>query len=288
MMMQHKARPDRSRVESRTRSSRATLWLPVLSLASGLAIGIVPAAHAAQEAEPFKVANIHFETNASACDMGIQIKFDTEGITSGSVKDPKGHTIYRFASGGGMKATGGQAEGFLEGIEPQIPELVAALGCEASQEEGVMALDELLATWPAGHYTFEGHSKSGRSRSEATLTHAIPAGAEVVAPEEGAVLPPAGPVVIDWNAVTEPILPELGPVTIVGYHVIVEEAGAEVSPTLDVDVPASETGLTVPPQYLKPSKVYRFEVLSTEQSGNQTITEGFFCTSGVNKCELPD
>lgn len=287
-MMKHNARADRSRIQPGSRFGKSTAWLPAISLAAGLAFGIVAAAHAAQEAEPFKVANIHFETNASACDMGIQIKFDTEGVTSGSVKDPSGHTIYRFASAGGMKATGGQAEGFLEGIEPQIPELISALGCEADEEEGVMALDELLETWPAGDYTFEGQRKNERSRSDATLTHAIPAGPEVVAPEEGAVLPAAGPVVIDWNAVTGPILPELGPVTIVGYHVIVEEAGAEVSPTLDVDVPSTQTSLTVPEQYLKPSTVYRFEVLSTETSGNQTITEGFFCTSGVAECELPD
>jgi hypothetical protein len=28
--------------------------------------------------------------------------------------------------------------------------------------------------------------------------------------------------------------------------------------------------------------------LSTEESGNQTITEGFFCTAGVADCVLPD
>ncbi|HSE74764.1 MAG TPA: hypothetical protein VLB05_09640, partial [Dongiaceae bacterium] len=110
-----------------------------MSLAAGLTFGtIVQEARAAPtEPEPFKVANIHFETNASACDMGIQIKFDTEGITKGSIEDPNGHTIYRFEAAGGMRATGGQAEGFLEGIEPQIPELVSALGCELSEEEGV-------------------------------------------------------------------------------------------------------------------------------------------------------
>jgi hypothetical protein len=262
-----------------------------MSLAAGLTFGtIVQEAHAAPtEAEPFKVANIHFETNASACDMGIQIKFDTEGITKGSIEDPNGHTIYRFQAAGAMRATGGQAEGFLEGIEPQIPELVSALGCEPSEEEGVMALDELLETWPAGDYTFEGQRQQEKSRSQVTLTHLIPAGPEVTAPAEGTVFPAAAVVIIDWEPVTEAILPELGPVNIVGYHVIVEEdTGAEVSPTVDVDVSATETSLTVPPEYLKPAAIYRFEVLSTEESGNQTITEGFFCTDGVADCVLPD
>jgi hypothetical protein len=261
-----------------------------MSLAAGLTFGTIDQeAHAAPtETVPFKVANIHFETNASACDMGIQIKFDTEGITKGSIEDPNGHTIYRFQAAGAMRATGGQAEGFLEGIEPQIPELVSALGCELSEEEGVMALDDLLETWPAGDYTFEGQRQQEKSRSQATLTHFIPAGPEVIVPAEGTVFPAAAVVSIDWEPVTEAILPELGPVNIVGYHIIVEEAGAEVSPTIDIDVPASETSLTVPEQYLKSSTVYRFEVLSTEESGNQTITEGFFCTAGVADCVLPE
>ena len=247
-MLQHDARPDISRNQSCIQLASVTVWLPAMSLAAGLTFGtIIQEAHAASAAiQPFKVANIHFETNASACDMGIQIKFDTDGITKGSVKDPHGDTIYSFQTAGGMSATGGQAEGFLEGIEPQITELVSALGCEPSNEEGVMGLDDLLQTWPAGKYTFEGQSNATKFSSQATLTHNIPAGPVVVAPTNGFVFPATTPVVIDWNPVTLAILPELGPVKIVGYHVIVEMAGLEVSPTVDIDVPATETSLTVP------------------------------------------
>ncbi|MBV9062661.1 MAG: hypothetical protein JOY77_07005 [Alphaproteobacteria bacterium] len=80
-------------------------------------VASVPAAGGGNK---FKVTNVRFETNASACDMGIQIGFDTEGLTEGSVTDPDGHQVYSFKSAAGMKATGGQTEGFLEGIEPQI------------------------------------------------------------------------------------------------------------------------------------------------------------------------
>src|SRR5690242_18639131 len=106
-------------------------------LAIGFSFGV---ASASVSAKPFKVTNVHFETNASACDMGPQIAFDTDGITQGAIQDPNGHKVYSFQSAGGMKATGGQAEGFLEGIEPQIAELVAALGCPASTDEGVSTL----------------------------------------------------------------------------------------------------------------------------------------------------
>jgi hypothetical protein len=56
-------------------------------LAAGLTLATTAQAQAEPvPAEPFKVANIHFETKASACDMGIQIIFDTDGITAGRRK----------------------------------------------------------------------------------------------------------------------------------------------------------------------------------------------------------
>jgi hypothetical protein len=51
-----------------------------------------------------------------------------------------------------LKTTGGQTEGFLEGIEPQIVELMDALGCAPSKEEGTSTLADLLAAWPSGLY----------------------------------------------------------------------------------------------------------------------------------------
>src|SRR5262245_41276119 len=144
-------------------------------LAAGLTLGI---AWPVGAVEPFKVANIHFETNASACDMGIQIIFDTDGITEGSVTNPKGGVIYEFESKRGMKAIGGQTEGFLEGVEPQITELLSALGCECSNEEPEISIKELLAALPSGNYTLKGRSPTAIFRDRARLTHFIPAGAE--------------------------------------------------------------------------------------------------------------
>ena len=186
------------------------------------------------------MANIHFETNASACDMGIQIIFDAEGITEGWFKAPDGRRIYSFQSAGGMKAIGGQTEGFLEGVEPQITELLEALGCEPSDEEEEISLEELFEAFPAGDYKFKGTRKGARFEDQATLTHLIPAGPEIVRPADGTVVPDAA-LLIDWDPVTEAILPGLGPVEIVGYHVIVVEAGGEALPQLDIDLPASET-----------------------------------------------
>ena len=124
-MLKYNGQPDQSRKQTFSQRVQALLWPLAVLLATGPALEIaLPEAHAAPPPEPFKVANIHFETNASACDMGIQIIFDTGGITDGFVKSPKGQMIYQFRSKGGMKATGGQTEGFLEGVEPQITELL--------------------------------------------------------------------------------------------------------------------------------------------------------------------
>lgn len=270
-----------------TRTSNRTMNALVVAVPTlGIALG---AAHAAPPAEPFKVTNIHFETNASACDMGIQIIFDTEGITEGSVQSPKGKMVYQFRSKGGLKSIGGQTEGFLEGVEPQVTELLSALGCDPSDEEEEVSISELFDAFPAGAYTFKGRRRGARFEDQATLSHAIPAGAEITEPADGTVVPDA-PLLIDWNPVTEAILtsnPDLGPVDVVGYHVVVVEGGGEALPQLDVDVPAGDTSVTVPAQYLKPNTFYNFEILSTEASGNQTISEGFFCTTGFDPCVEP-
>jgi hypothetical protein len=291
-MLRCTAKPSMLRKDSGDRRARVHWWLPVAFLVAGMALAtVVQAADRGRHSrrappEPFKVANIHFETNASACDMGIQMIFDTDGITEGSIENPKGRTVYRFESLAGMKATGGQTEGFLEGVEPQITELLAALGCEPSDEEEVLLLSDLFKAWPAGDYTFKGRRKGAKFESVATLTHFVPAGPEIVAPEEGAIVPDA-PLLIEWEPVTEAILPELGPVDIVGYHVIVVETGAEALPQLDIDVPAGETSVIVPAAYLNLNTSYQFEVLATDDGGNQTISEGFFCTVGVAVCEEP-
>lgn len=258
----------------------STIGICVLSSAAFCVGFATPAA-----AGKFKVTNVHFETNASACDMGIQVGFDTEGLTEGTVTDPNGRQMYHFKSSAGMKRTGGQTEGFLEGVEPQIQELIDSLGCKRS-DEPLSTLSDLLNNFPAGQYAFSGTENGQTLEGTAKLTYHIPAGPRITAPAFEEILP-ADAVRINWKPVTRPIVPYLGPVTITGYHVIVEEDAGEVAPELDVDVSASETSLRVPKQFLKPATPYLLEVLSTDKSGNQTITEGYFCTQGVDRCKAP-
>jgi hypothetical protein len=261
----------------------------------GVALAAVATTLATAGEQKFKQTNIHFETNASACDMGIQMSFDTEGVTRGSVEDPHEKVVFSFRAVDGMGPTQDITETFQERVEPPIIDLQSALGCEPTDD--AISLTELLATWPAGWYEFEGESGGVEFEGKAKLTHRVPAGPEITAPADGAVVPHDAPLLVRWKKVTKPIIPSLGPVEIVGYHVLAADV---TSPTLapgktktsfDADVSKNETSFVLPKQFLEPGRIYELEILATEKGGNQTITEGgAFCTPPITakKCKLPE
>ena len=120
---------------------------------------------------PFKVAKIYFETNASACDMGIQIVFDTEGIKSAEFRNPDGDVIHTVNARNGLFGIGGQTEGFLESVEPVIRELVSKNDCKPDPEEPVISLTRLRHLFPPGRYEFSSVAKDGtRSRARPAPT----------------------------------------------------------------------------------------------------------------------
>jgi hypothetical protein len=93
-------------------------------------------------------------------------------------------------------------------------------------------------------------------------------------------IPPTG-LTVEWEAVNETI--DGDPVTITGYEVIITDEEADdpdgfARPELDVHVPADQLSLTVPDDFLRPDRLYELEVLAIEDSGNQTISVGFFTT----------
>jgi hypothetical protein len=93
-------------------------------------------------------------------------------------------------------------------------------------------------------------------------------------------IPSAG-LTVEWEAVTSTI--DGTPVTITGYEVIVTDELAEdpngfARPEYDVHVPADQLSLSVPDDFLRSGTLYELEVLAIEESGNQTITVGFFLT----------
>jgi hypothetical protein len=262
-----------------------------LALAS---LTFMTATIAANAEEPFKQTNIHFETNASACDMGIQMSFDTDGVTRGEVENPYEQVVFRFGVVQGLEDTFDITETFQERVEPPIKDLETALGCEP--REGSIWLSDLLAAWPAGWYEFDGESQGVEFEGRARLTHKVPAGPKILAPADGAVVAHDENLLIRWNKVAGPLLPYLGPVEVVGYHVVVvditkpELAPGKTKTSFNADLARAETTFLVPKQFLEPNRIYEFEVLATEKGGNQTITEGgIFCTRPMipASCEAP-
>jgi len=60
---------------------------------------------------------------------------------------------------------------------------------------------------------------------------------------------------------------------------------------LDVDLSSGMTVFLVPKPFLRQGRVYEFEILATEDGGNQTISEGgVFCTPPIEpaNCVKPE
>ena len=77
---------------------------------------------------------------------------------------------------------------------------------------------------------------------------------------------PEGNVVASWARGRQPV-----GVRIAGYRVIVErERPLRV---FNADLPASQTSVTIPSEFLEPGTVYKLEVQAIERRGNQSISE---------------
>lgn len=222
----------------------------------------------------FAVVSLNFETNATDGDVGIQAFFDADGLKSVEIDDPKDRTIFEVEIGGGLRKIG-FTELFFEGMEP----LIADLAPDGEKDEAEFTLAGILKLFPPGEYEFEGKTVDGKKLKGTTLlTTVLPAGPVIVAPQEDAEVPAGKALVIDWEPVTKTILPDFGPLTVIGYQVIVsnEDNGNEFT----IDLPAGMTEVTVPAAFLAASTSFDFEILVVEKSGNQTITESSFVTGG--------
>jgi hypothetical protein len=225
---------------------------------SGLLLGALlcwmPAAAWAQE--EFEEARIYIEYNSTDEDLGYHVFLDGEDWESLEIFDPDGNRILMLEAEGGYEDLG-LTELFFEGAEPPLDEV---------------PLDELLARFPEGEYTFRGVTADAEVlESTAELTHAVPAGPKVKAEMRHDRL------VVKWTPV--PGVPEDFPdrdVEIVEYQIIVD--------SFQVNMPGSARRVAVPRRYfdsLEPGE-HEFEVLAIEAGGNQTITSGFFEIEGGN------
>jgi hypothetical protein len=240
---------------------------------AALSLAGVPPECWSQDEIPFEDSRIKIEFNSTAEDVGIQVFLDGEAWKKVRIFSPNGK-IFQVNGRGTLKGLG-LTELFFESEEPSLDDL---------------PLDEFLALFPEGSYQFQGRTVEGDTLvGTATLTHDIPCGPVIVSPDEGDTVNPDN-TKIEWESVTNKVNPGTGQCggavsEIVGYQVIVERE--DPLRTFSVDLPASATDVAVPPEFVESGTEYKFEVLAIEVSGNQTISESFFCTDPLMLCPGP-
>lgn len=220
-----------------------------------------------------ETAKLIIEFNFTDADLGVHGAFDGEGWKTLCVFDPTGRAVLEVGPRGQLRDLG-MGGIFFESREPPRSEFSFA---------------DLEAAFPEGEYTVRGESFDGKSLTgSAMFTHDVPAAPKITSPELAEE--PEGTdenqiarkhLVIRWNDVTETVAGRR--VDITGYEVIVtkeveDDPHGFSRPIYDVHVPASLNSLSVPAEFLEADTVYELEVLALEQSGNQTISVGFFKT----------
>ncbi len=205
---------------------------------------------------PFDEIDFFFEFNETDEDLGIQLCLGAAPWKKLKIIDPDGKKILEVRGKGNLKDFG-LSSLFFESNEPSFDE---------------MSMEEILDLFPEGEYEFEGRTIEGDKLSgTAMLTHDIPDGPVITAPEEDEVVDPED-VVVEWESVTPPEGTE-----ITSYQIIVTN---DDDPRFkyDVRVPADATSLSVPAEFFEPGVEYELEILAVEESGNQTISLLFFTT----------
>lgn len=243
--------------------------------ADGSSAGDLPAENACvDDGEPFEgVTQLFIEHNATDADTGVHGLVGSDGVRSVCIRTPDGTELLVLDTVEQLRDLG-VSDYFFESREPPADEYSIA---------------DLEADFPEGEYRISGIGVDGNPRvGTAVFTHDIPAAPVISSPQltdEGnagdVVLPTAG-VVVRWEPVTTTL--DGAPLTVSGYEVIVtqvehEDPHGQSRPIYDVHVPADRTELAVVDGFLLPDTLYELEVLVLEESGNQTITVGFFTTS---------
>jgi len=258
-------------------------------LVSAAAVAVLPARSSAQEVPQFSAFRVFFEINATDGDTGFQVFIDGDEWKEVTVRDPNGKQIYSVQGFDSVKEQG-LTENSFESAEPSCDE---------------DPLTDFLDRFPAGDYVLSGKTIDGEKLERtATLTHDLPRAPINLAPFGGGV-DPANPVTVVWSAGASlgncpPDGAEIGDPALFGYEVIVERDDPNPVVTLDVDLASTATQLTVPAEFLEPDAIYKYEVIAIEsrtnadsiaEKGNQTLSEGYFCTfvpTAENPCEPPE
>lgn len=250
-----------------------------------VAVVLSVAAVAAQEGQPdctqptgntttISAAKLYIEYMSTGVDLGVHGYFDDHGWSELCVYDPTGTLVLAVKPQSQLRDLT-MAGIFFESREPVIEEY---------------PFEALFAKFPEGEYKLVGTNYDGTGLvGYATFTHNVAAPPVITSPvlaEEdkiAEVVHPVGDMTIAWEPVTETV--DGKPVTIVGYEIIVtnmdgKHAASFAQPIYDVHLPADRNSLLVPATFFQPDTHYEVEIVAIEESGNQTINNGYFTTAG--------
>jgi hypothetical protein len=239
-----------------TQLRRSIVLVAVLTLLVVILLAARPSRPAEARAKPIRLAaaTTIVEVNATAGDAGLQVFFDGDPWKSMRITGPDGRSreLVEIETEGRLQQQG-LTELFSESSEPPFKEL---------------SLAEFKRRFPEGRYHFEGRTIEGqRLIGSSFLSHDIPNGPGIIFPAHGDTVDKY--VVARWAPGMQP-----PGVEIVAYRAIFERE--DPVRVLSVDLPASVTRVTVPPQFLKPGIEYLFELQAIEASGNITFSEAYF------------
>ena len=211
---------------------------PVIAL-----VLLLPSACGPKTSTEFEAAEVFFELNTTANDLGLQVVLDAPGWRRVEVISPRKQKVFNVTAEQDFSKLG-VTELRFESAEPAPPQVLSLL--------------------PPGTYAFRGITVDGTTlASTATLSHDfLPA--PTISPSGGQVVDPSN-VVVTWSA------PGAKRV-----EIIIENVG--LGHNFDVTVAGSTTRLNVPPQFLARGEEYKIEILAIGENRNRTLVESTFAT----------
>jgi hypothetical protein len=211
-----------------------------------------PAAEAARpdRAEPFDIAEIHVEKNATDDDTEIvsEAVGGDDGLCQFRIYAPDGRPIVHFNSVD--RSTGGQREFLIESPEPPG--------------------DAILASYPEGLYRFRGRTCEGEwFESTGPLSHDLPAAAVITSPAADSEVDASSGIVIEWSAVPG----------ITEYILELENESADPEQSLSFNLLPDTTQFEVPASWLASGAEYQVGVGTVAPNGNVVFAEIQFTTA---------
>ncbi|MGB0908934.1 MAG: hypothetical protein ACPGYT_01110 [Nitrospirales bacterium] len=258
---------------------------PILFLAVlGLCVAVsVLVAWATDDSEiSFSKAELFFELNNTDGDLSFHALIDGEQLKSLEISDSKGKRVLEISVNNRLQSQG-FSELFFESVEHGFEEILP---------------QTFFRQYPKGIYEITGKVLDGTQLTrQVTLTHVMPASPEPTVntlpmakqcdPEESGfdITVTSAPVTIAWPAVTTSHPNSHGrgadsqlPVSVEIHHyeVEVEVVNGALPSLLNVILPPSETSITIPEEFISLGKEFKYEVVVSENSFNQTEIESCF------------